>query len=70
LEFIESVIKYGSKTLTEIQTLGKSEDFSRREIKAVLEKYSSPESGNQIFYAFKNKTKGFSYGLKGDNSAF
>jgi len=70
LEFIESVIKYGSKTLTEIQTLGKGEDFSRREIKAVLEKYSSPESGNQIFYAFKNKTKGFSYGLKGDNSAF
>lgn len=70
LEFIESVIKHGSKTMTEIQTLGKSEDFSRREIKAVLEKYSSPESGNQIFYAFKNKTKGFSYGLKGDNSAF
>lgn len=70
LEFIESVIKYSSKTLTEIQNLGKDEDFSRREIKAALEKYSLPESGNQIFCKYKNKTKGFSYGLKGDDLPF
>lgn len=70
LEFIESVIKYGSKTLTEIQTLGKDHGISRRELREVLINYSSPDSSNQIFYALPNKTKGFRYGLKGDDKPF
>ena len=64
LEFIESQVKFISKSQSELQTLGLKQGFSKREVRRVLIDYSKPDSIRPIFIAIPNRTGGFNYGIR------
>jgi hypothetical protein len=67
LEFIESQVKFASKSQTELQKLGMDQGYSRAEIRRVLIDYSNPESFHPIFIAIRNRTNGYNYGMRNVN---